>query len=76
MRTTDEIKKGLSCCAKPAQFYPCQECPYDCEYDKSNTAVADALILIGQLEEKIAKRDKLLAVMGVRIREEENHGNA
>ena len=73
MKTPAEIKKGLACCAKPLKDYPCKECPYDCAFNTSNSAVADALILIGQLEEKIAKRDKLLAVMGVRIREKENH---
>ncbi len=75
MRTPEEIKQGLACRANPLVTKPCRECPY-IEKCPSEYAAADALILIGQLEEKIAKRDKLLAVMGVRIREEENHGKA
>ena len=75
MRTPDEIKKGLACRVNPVVTKPCNECPY-IEKCPAEYAVGDAYILIMQLEEKIAKRDKLLAVMGVRIREEDNHGNA
>ena len=72
MRTPEEIKQGLACRVDPFETKPCRACPYieDCP---AETAIADAYILIEQLEEKIVKRDKLLAVMGVRIREEENH---
>lgn len=38
-------------------------------------AIPAALIYINHLEEKVARRDRLLAVMGVRIQEEE-HENA
>ena len=49
MKTTEEIKKGLECCAMSV----CDNCPYkDCEsYDEcTGELTADALACIKQLE--------------------------
>lgn len=68
MMTPEDVKTGLAYC-KDAEV--CDKCP---AHDKcQGDIIGQSYALIIQLEEKIAKRDKLLAVMGVRIREEENH---
>ena len=49
MKTSEEIKKALSCCAKSV----CASCPYkDCDtYDECSGALAaDALVHIQQIE--------------------------
>ena len=67
MMTPEEVKSGLAYC-KDSEV--CDKCP---AHDKcQGDIIGQAYMLIVQQEEKIAKRDKLLAVMGVWIREEEH----
>jgi len=56
MKTPDEIKKGLECCAQPG-FNSCKDCPYKGECDKMEN-ITDALAYIQQLEEKVSKLEK------------------
>lgn len=72
MRKSEEIKKGLGCCST---CYSCgSTCPYDGPGDDVSECTTnlskDALAYIEQLEEQIAKRDNLLAVMGVSVPKE------
>lgn len=52
MKTHEEIKKGLECCATDE---PCGECPYRLEVDSCIGMIArDALSYIRQLENQVA----------------------
>ena len=48
MKTPEEIKKGLECCAD--EGYSCAECPYESCSDDWNAVERDALAYIQQLE--------------------------
>lgn len=68
MKTPEAIKKALACPVdRRGSLLPCSDCEYHgrglppCRM----AAHEDALAYIRQLEEKVAKRDQLLAVMGV-----------
>ena len=56
MKTPEEIKKGLECCAKNKP-YPCDKCPYERTFEEewSCKLHADALAYIQQLEAKVPK---------------------
>lgn len=60
MRTPEEIKKGLECCAKNKP-YPCNGCPYERTFEEewSCKLHSDALAYIKQLEEGIDRCYKL-----------------
>lgn len=77
MKTPEEIKKGLVCCGvMTAREMPCRACPYDdlCKEKPDEChLLPDALAYIVLLEERLAKRDKLLAVMGVKVPEGNDH---
>ena len=71
-RTPEEIKSNLN------HLVRCEICPqnheYGCDYEKRTKecqTTDDALALIEHLEAQLARRDAVLAVMGVRIPEEE-----
>lgn len=70
MRESEEIKKALMMCAVGCN----KDCPYhevSEDYACQELLIADASALIEQLEEQLAKRDNLLAVMGVSIPKED-----
>ena len=56
MKTHDEIKKGLVCCAK-SSLEACEHCPYrkDCENFDACNLYRDALAYITQLEALVPK---------------------
>ena len=59
MKTPEEIKKGLQCCAKDG----CYDCPYvtECDLGKRGTPYdADALSYIQQLEDHIRDITKMI----------------
>ena len=59
MKTPEEIKKGLECCA---EYGNCsQGCPYNPIKDCGHDLYSDALTLIKQLEEKAALYDEVVA---------------
>ena len=61
MRSPDEIKKGLACCAK-SSLEACDHCPYSkgCERFESANLYRDALAYINHLEACVeAEGDKL-----------------
>lgn len=62
MKTPDEIKKGLECCAD-LQGYDadCLNCPYNGEQWCGDKSKADALTYIRQLERE---RDSALGLIG------------
>lgn len=78
MKTPEDIKKGLECHAdRTERFLPCSDCAYHgrflppCGIDVPENALA----YIKKLEERIAKQDALLAVMGITIPEDNNDEN-
>ena len=56
MRTPDEIKKGLACCAK-SSLEACGHCPYrkDCDNFNAGNLYRDAIAYINQLEARVPK---------------------
>lgn len=56
MRTPEEIKKGLACCAK-ASLEECDHCPYvkDCDNFEAGNLYRDAIAYITQLEARVPK---------------------
>ena len=56
MRSPEEIKKGLACCAK-ASLEECDHCPYgnDCDIFEACNLYRDALAYINQLEARVPK---------------------
>lgn len=56
MRSPDEIKKGLACCAK-SSLEACEHCPYreDCDNFEAGNLYRDALAYINHLEASIPK---------------------
>ena len=56
MRSPDEIKNGLACCAK-ASLEACDHCPYvkDCDNFDAGNLYRDALSYINQLEARVPK---------------------
>ena len=56
MKTSDEIKKGLACCAK-SSLEACEHCPYrkDCDNFNAGNLYRDALAYINQLEARVPK---------------------
>ena len=73
MKTPEEIKKAMACHANPRGFVlPCSDCSYHGRYFPPCRIACheDALTYINQLEERIAKQDNLLAVLGVSIPKE------
>ena len=56
MRSPEEIKKGLACCAK-ASLEECDHCPYgnDCDIFEACNLYRDALAYINQLEARVTK---------------------
>ena len=56
MRSPEEIKKGLACCAK-ASLEECDHCPYgnDCDIFEACNLYRDALAYIKQLEACVPK---------------------
>lgn len=77
MKTPEEIKQSIRICAILDENHDCTTCPrFPDEYtDCSNALLMDALAYIEQLEERIAKRDRLLAALGVSIWEGDQHEN-
>lgn len=75
MKTPEEIKEGLRHCALVQDDEPCGfTCPYrTMRYRCLKQLPMDARAYIQQLEERIAKRDELLAVMGVKVPEGNDH---
>lgn len=71
MKTPEEIKRELDdigCCAQCDHYGCTWERPYGCpDAEKNLTAKQNALDLIAHLEAEIARRDKLLEVLGVSI---------
>ena len=65
--TPEAVKTGLGICAsdKACEMYKCPYQENECRKRMAN----DALLLILRLEEKVARRDALLAEMGIRIPE-------
>ena len=63
MKTPDEIKKGLECCAMSS--YRCEDdCPYreQCRNEQGGKAMnEDALALIQQLEATVSEKEKVVA---------------
>lgn len=53
MKTPEEIKKWLECCAD--EGYSCAECPYESCSDDWNALERDALHYIQQLESELGK---------------------
>lgn len=56
MKTPDEIKTGLICCAQMMNDGQCQKCPYDGERCCADVMMLDALDYIRQLEAAQPKR--------------------
>ena len=57
MRSSDEIKKGLECCADSGGT--CEECPYaDGECRAFEQLASDALALIQKLQEEVSKYEE------------------
>ena len=56
MKTPDEIKKGLACCAK-SSLEACEHCPYrkDCDNFNAGNLYRDALAYINRLEARVPK---------------------
>ena len=56
MRSPDEIKKGLECCARASEE-ACKHCPYcnDCDIFEACNLYRDALAYITQLEARVTK---------------------
>lgn len=56
MKTPDEIKKGLACCAKCSKE-ACEHCPYmkDCDNFDAGNLYRDAIAYINQLEARVPK---------------------
>ena len=56
MKTSDEIKKGLACCAK-SSLEACEHCPYrkDCDNFNAGNLYRDAYAYINQLESRVPK---------------------
>ena len=56
MKTSDEIKKGLACCAK-SSLEACEHCPYrkDCDNFNAGNLYRDALAYINRLEARVPK---------------------
>ena len=63
MKSPDEIKKGLECCAMSS--YRCEDdCPYreQCRNEQGGKAMnEDALALIQQLEATVSEKEKVVA---------------
>ena len=72
-RTPEEIKRVLVWANYSRGCLECDDCSYQdvCSHENERRAVSDALAYIERLETKLARRDALLAEMGVRIPEEE-----
>lgn len=64
MKTPEEIKKGLECCARASEE-ACKHCPYgnDCDNFEAGNLYRDALAYINQLEARghgwISVKDRL-----------------
>ena len=56
MKTPDEIKKGLACCAECSKE-ACEHCPYmkDCDNFDAGNLYRDAIAYINQLEARVPK---------------------
>lgn len=56
MRSPEEIKKGLACCAK-SSLEACEHCPYrkGCDSFEACNLYRDALAYINQLEARVPK---------------------
>lgn len=56
MKTPEEIKKGLECCARASEE-ACKHCPYcnDCDIFEACNLYRDALAYINQLEARVPK---------------------
>lgn len=54
MKTPEEIKKGLECCARASEE-ACKHCPYcnDCDIFEACNLYRDALAYINQLEARV-----------------------
>ena len=54
MKTSDEIKKELACCAK-SSLEACEHCPYrkDCDNFNAGNLYRDALAYINRLEARV-----------------------
>ena len=61
MKTPEEIKKGLECCAKASEE-ACKHCPYcnDCDIFEACNLYRDALAYITKLEQHFADVGKML----------------
>lgn len=79
MKSPEEIKRALEYCNMLTNRKNiCESCPYNGECTgegKPDQPGWDALLYIQQLEEKLARRDELLAVLGVKVPEEVSHEN-
>jgi hypothetical protein len=65
MKSPDEIKKGLECCA--ISYADCNnECPYKSDCDGSQI-LKDALALIQQLEATVSEKEKVVAELSGKI---------
>lgn len=60
VKTPEEIKKGLECCASLDEK-ECEACPYKPDRVCGETKNSDALAYIQQLEEKVALYDECVA---------------
>ena len=76
-RTPEEIKAAVLC-AERGTIPDCEKCPYCGVVDEQGVrsfacyqAEFDLIAYVERLEAKLARRDALLAVMGVRVPEEE-----
>lgn len=56
MKTPEEIKKGLECCARASEE-ACKHCPYcnDCDIFEACNLYRDALAYINQIEARVPK---------------------
>ena len=73
MQKPEDIKKALECQGVDLlDHLPCSDCAYHGKHLPPCRPAAheDALTYIKQLEQRIAKRDALLAVMGITIPED------
>ena len=61
MKTPEEIKKGLECCARASEE-ACKHCPYcnDCDIFEACNLYRDALAYITKLEQHFANVGKML----------------
>ena len=79
MKTPEEIKRELKCRVHCSSNIGCYGCPADlnqCDAFKDDNGFYTAVQrYIQQLEEKLARRDELLAVLGVKVPEEVSHEN-